>query len=63
MYIFLTFEFALGLLIGLALRASSTERAQLRHWNDSSRDPRPSERWGVRAAYAPRRGATLLADD
>jgi hypothetical protein len=32
MYIFLTIEFALGLLIGVALRASSVERAQLRLW-------------------------------
>jgi hypothetical protein len=32
MYIFLTIEFALGLLIGLALRASRAERAQLRFW-------------------------------
>jgi hypothetical protein len=32
MYIFLTIEFVLGLSIGLALRASSAERAQLRLW-------------------------------
>ena len=32
MYVFLTIEFVLGLLIGLALRASSAERAQLRPW-------------------------------
>jgi hypothetical protein len=32
MYLFLVIEFGLGLLIGLALRATSAERAQLRLW-------------------------------
>jgi hypothetical protein len=32
MYVFLTIEFVLGPLIGIALRASSAERAQLRLW-------------------------------
>jgi hypothetical protein len=32
MYIFLTIEFVVGLLIGLVLRASSAERSELRRW-------------------------------
>jgi hypothetical protein len=42
MYVFLMIEFALGLLIGLALRATSTERAQLRFWQSPS-SPGPTE--------------------